>query len=461
MEIKGAFGNTPYLLPVKLVVSASTVPLLRVSQNQLNFAYQTGSSTTTLNQTVDVSSTGNPLPFLAQAAASGTGWLAVTPTTQQNTSAPITVSVTPGSLPPGVYSSQVAVQTPEANATPIIIPVHMVISTQPLLNVTPSSLLFNTTELALTPQTIAVGSTGNQFAYQATSSIAGGGNWLVIAQSGPNTGSTVEVGVNPTVAEGSGLITITAPGIDNSPFYVPVTLANASPASQLTVTPSLLDFIQVIGSPAPPAQILDVTLGQSGGISSYKLGDIRYTNGTNWLKVNKTAGIAPDKVEVSIDASGLVAGHYAATIPFTSDAGNRDVVVFLDVRRVTSVFTVAPETLTFNFSPGGATPASQQITVGSTGEPIAYTASATVAAGVAPWLILNASSGTTPSVLTVSVNPGTLAAGIYQGTINLVGGGGAVTRSIPVTLNIASVPTPVITRMVNGRASPTCRRSPA
>ncbi len=453
VEVRGNFGNSPLLVPVRLVVGSNNQPLLRVGQNQLNFAFQTGSSTASLNQTIEVTSTGTALQYTAT-ATNGAGWLAVTPSTAQPTPNPLIVTVTPGSLPPGVYTAQVSMQTAELNAVPIVVPVRMVISTQPLLNVAPSSLNFtaagSTTQLR---QSISVTSTGNNFGYQATSSIAGGGSWLVIAQSGPNTGSTVEVGVNPVVAEGSGLVTITAPGIENSPVFVPVTLANTGPTSQLTVTPSLLDFVQVIGASAPPSQTLDVSLGQGGGLTNYRIGDIRYLSGANWLKVSKVAGIAPDKLEVSIDATGLQPGRYPASIPFESAVGNRDVVVILEVRRA---FTVSPETLTFNFAPGAQTPGVplvQQLQVGSSGEVLAFTATAAVPTGVAPWLTVSATSLNTPSLLNVSVTPGTLAPGTYQGTITLSGAGGAVTRQIGVTLNIASVATPVIARMVNAASN--------
>ena len=457
VEIRGNFGNSPLLVPVRLVVAANTQPLLRVSQNLINFAFQTGGATTTLSQTVNVSSTGAQLQFAATGSG-GAGWLGVTPQGNQATPGNVTVSVTPGSLPPNVYNAQVIVQTPEQGAVPIIIPVRMVISTQPLLSVTPSSLAFTSTGATTTlRQTITVGSTGSSFAYQSSSSIAGGGTWLVIAQSGPNTGSTVEVGVNPVVAEGAGLVTITAPGIENSPVFVPVTLSNTGPTSQLTITPGSLDFVQVIGGTPAAAQTLDITLGQAAGLTSFRIGDIRYLNGSGWLKVSKTAGIAPDKVDVSVDASGLLAScpltsiscRYAATIPFESTVGNRDILVFLEVRRVAGSFTANPESLTFAFTTGGPVPVSQQLQIASTGEAFPFTVEARVPAGTSAWLQVAASSATTPALLTVSVNPALLAGGTYQGTINLTGAGGAVTRVINVTLNVAAVATPVITRMVN------------
>lgn len=451
VEIRGNFGNSPFQLPVKLIVSASTVPLIRLSQNQLNFAFQTGGTTTTLSQPITVSSTSVAVNF-TPSVTGGASWLTVSPSTSQNATADFTATVTPGSLGPGTYNGQISVQTTQIpNSVPITLPVQMVISTQPLLSVAPSSLTFALTGTA-SPlrQTIRVNSTSTNFPYQSAASVAGGGTWLLSAQSATNTGSTIEVGVNPIVAEGAGLITITAAGIENSPVFVPVTLTNSGSTSQLTISPGQLDFVQVLGAATAPPQNLDISLGQGGGLTSYRVGEIRYLNGANWLRVSKTAGIAPDRVEVSIDVTSLSAGRYAATIPFESSVGNREVVVFLDVRRVTSNFTVNPESLTFNFAPGGQTP-SQQIQVGSSGEAVPLTAEARVPQGTLPWLQVQSSSTTTPATLTVSVNTANLAPGQYAGTITLNSSpsSGVASRTINVTLNVAAAVTPILGRMVN------------
>lgn len=450
VEIRGNFGNSPFQIPVRLVVSGNSQPLLRLSQNQLNFAFQTG-NTATLSQVVTVSSTSVAVNFTPSVTLGGS-WLTVSPATNQNATADITVSVTPGSLGPGLYTGQISILTSQIpNSIPVTIPVQMVISTQPLLSVTPSALAF-TLSGATSPQrqTIRVNSTGNNFAYQSSASVAGGGTWLLSAQSGPNTGSTIEVGVNPIVAEGAGLITITAPGIENSPVFVPVTLSNTGSTSQLTIAPNQLDFVQVVGATAVPAQTLDISLGQGGGLTSYRIGDIRYLNGANWLKVSKTAGIAPDKIEVSVDTAALSPGRYAATIPFESTVGNRDVVVFLEVRRITSTFNVNQESLTFNFAAGGQAPASQQIQVSSSGDAIPFTAEARVNTGTLPWLQVQSSGSATPATLTVSVNTANLAPGAYQGTISLTSPvAGVAARTINVTLNVAAAVTPVLGRMVN------------
>lgn len=460
IEVRGAIGNSPYLIPVRMIVSPPAQPLLRVAQNFLNFAFQTGGSATSLSQTLNVTSTGSAAITYGALSVGGAGWLTASPSGTQTTPSNLTVTVTPGSLPPGVYAAQVSVQSTEQGATPIVVPVRLVISTQPLISVNPSSLAF-TTNTTGTPQrqTIAVNSTGTNFPYTAAATVAGGGNWLVIAP-GQTTGSTIEVGVNQVVTEGSGLITITAPTAENSPVLVPVTLTTpgstgGGTVSNLTVTPNQLDFTAVIGSTPPAAQTLDVSVGSTSTLVRYTIGEIRYLTAGGWLKLNKpTGGIAPDRLEVSVDASALQAGRYAATIPFTSDVGNRDVVVFLEVRRVVTGFAVSPEALTFNFTPGNAVPVAQAVQVTSTGDAIAFVPEVRYAvAPAAPWLSIQSTSGSTPATISATVNPAGLTAGTYQATINLTGQNGALTRAINVTLTVAAGATPTVTRVVNAASN--------
>jgi uncharacterized protein (TIGR03437 family) len=94
---------------------------------------------------------------------------------------------------------------------------------------------------------------------------------------------------------------------------------------------------------------------------------------------------------------------------------------------------VSPTQLTFNTS-GSAAPPSQNLLVTSTSASVATFAIATFSTG--NWLSVTPGSGSTPQVLSVSVNPGALTAGVYGGFINITSGGSSVT--VPVTLNVNS-----------------------
>ncbi|HML15753.1 MAG TPA: IPT/TIG domain-containing protein, partial [Bryobacteraceae bacterium] len=111
-------------------------------------------------------------------------------------------------------------------------------------------------------------------------------------------------------------------------------------------------------------------------------------------------------------------------------------------------YTVSPQTLTFSYQIGGSTPATQQISVSATPNPVNFTVGTTSTGG---WLSTDAGSGTdsTPRTINVSVNPANIPAA------SLVGGksvSGTITISAPsvsasptvvtVTVNIVAAPAP-------------------
>ncbi len=102
------------------------------------------------------------------------------------------------------------------------------------------------------------------------------------------------------------------------------------------------------------------------------------------------------------------------------------------VTQTGTTLTVDVSSLSFS-APGGATPATQSINVNASGGPVQIAASVSATGN---WLSATVSSPTTPSVVTVSANPTGLAAGTYQGTIEIVGAGLQV--PVNVTLTVTS-----------------------
>ena len=86
---------------------------------------------------------------------------------------------------------------------------------------------------------------------------------------------------------------------------------------------------------------------------------------------------------------------------------------------VTAALIPNPTSLTFNYTIAGTAPGSQAVGVKSSGAAITYTATASTTNGV-NWLAVTPASPTTvttPTGVVVSVNPGSLAAGSYTGSI--------------------------------------------
>jgi Viral BACON domain len=98
---------------------------------------------------------------------------------------------------------------------------------------------------------------------------------------------------------------------------------------------------------------------------------------------------------------------------------------------VVSSLTVSSTDLSFRAVAGGEAPASQSITLGSTGAEISF-----AIASSAAWLTTSVSSGTTPGTVSVSVNPARLATGMYNATLALTPG----TQTLAVVLEVTATP---------------------
>ena len=103
--------------------------------------------------------------------------------------------------------------------------------------------------------------------------------------------------------------------------------------------------------------------------------------------------------------------------------------------------TVSPGSLSFAYAIGGATPASQSVSVTATGAALSFTATASTTSG-GNWLSVSPGSGASPATLTVSVNPAGVPGGVYQGAITLTPSGGAA-QTFAVTLTVTGAGAPV------------------
>ncbi len=93
--------------------------------------------------------------------------------------------------------------------------------------------------------------------------------------------------------------------------------------------------------------------------------------------------------------------------------------------------SVSPTSLAFIFQQGGALPSSQTLSV-----TYRRTVSFTVSTSGAAWLSVSPTSGSTPGSITVSVNPGNLAAGTHTASVLVSSRAGSVT--VPVALTVTS-----------------------
>ncbi len=438
MVAAAALALTPCLLAQNTLI---------VSPASLSFTSQGGQFP--VPQTISVQSSPNVVQFTAQAVlpAGSSPWLSVVPS-GPSTPGTVMVFVTPTGLQAGTYSGSVRITAAGASNSPVDVPVTLTVTAVSQLVTTPAQLSFSYVIGGTQPasQNLTVGtSSGVVLTFGATVSTTSGGNWLSVSPVSGQTPATLSVSVNTTgLSPGTytGTITLTPPTGAGGPLQVPVTLTvNASPS--LTVTPSSIAFYYQIGGALPAQQTLSLaTPGASIGFS------ISATSQSNWLVVTPVSGFTPGDVLVGVSSAvltGLAQGSYQGTIQITApQAANSPVTIQVTLTvSVNPLISATPSSLTFDMPPGGPAPPQKTLNIASSGAPIPFTASTTTTTTGVNWLQVNPTSATTPATLNVGIGPGglTLAPGTYTGSVVLTSGSaGNSPLSIPVTLNVSSVP---------------------
>jgi trimeric autotransporter adhesin len=202
-------------------------------------------------------------------------------------------------------------------------------------------------------------------------------------------------------------------------------------------SPTTLNFTATAGAVNPSPQTVTMSSLVAG------LPYVVTTVGS-WLSVTPAVGTVPSALGVNVDATGLAAGNYTGSItvavPSAVPAAT-SVNVNLTVAPGTAkpVQAVSPGLVTFAGSQGGAVQTAS-LRISNTGSgSLSYTVAASTSSG-GNWLSASSTSGaatpSTPSTITLTATPGSLAAGTYSGQVAITGGGS--TTNVPVTLSIAA-----------------------
>jgi Viral BACON domain len=132
---------------------------------------------------------------------------------------------------------------------------------------------------------------------------------------------------------------------------------------------------------------------------------------------------------------------YAAAIDsFSGGTGTLQQGITVTAAAPAPTIGVSPASLSFNYQSGGATPAAQSIAVSSSAAALNYTVATS-----ATWLNATPASGTTAGNVSVSVNPGSLAAGTYTGTVSITSSGASNSpKTVPVTLTVTATSAPTL-----------------
>jgi uncharacterized protein (TIGR03437 family) len=457
-------------ISVSLTVTLSAT--LNVTGTLSKFVYQYGSGQggfSAQQQTLMVSTTSGSLNYsVTPTSTTGpTTWLVVNPTggTATSTPQPVYLSLSyqyVAALTPGTYTINLAIAPtgPSGGANTTNVTATLIVSSNPLLQVSTSSLSFTVPfgTSSTQAQTVQVTSTSGAsipYVVQAQPTVS----WLVI---NPTSGSTSQnpifsVYVNPT-----GLAISTTPytatilvspnnsdaGLYNIPITVSATVTGAT--STIYAGPGALLFSYQTTQAAPPLQLVQLTSTSVLGftVSTTTMAASNCPT-TNWLGATQSQGVTPATLSVSVATTGMTAGFCTGNVIVTYNNGtnaNSTVIIPVTVDiAATPLLTVAPP---FGFgvvtaTAGSSTLIASQISINSTdGSPLRFTATASTPNAPVTWLFLGSSSGTTQQYLQVQIAPSGLAVGTYTGSITISPQDGANLPSgaltIPVVLTVSA-----------------------
>lgn len=447
-------ANSPQNITVILAVGAGAISPLSASPSSLSFTYAAGGPIPN-TQNIAVTSTTVASFNVSTTTDSGGNWLSANPATSP-TPGTVTVAVNPVGLSQGTYNGRVILSPPGLFGTPLSVPVVLTIAASPELKV--SALQpFNFQTGTVTPpppQNLRLTSTGAELPFSATAATLNGGQWLVLSPVSGVTQADLTVSLSQAVLVGlpigtyTGTITINTTGASNPVTVVQVTL-NVGTAPFLNVTPSSLSFTVQPGGALPQSQNLSIAATATGINFTVSAASATVPN---WLSVSPTSGTTAGTVAVSINANAqnLPPGVYNGAVTINAPASSTPTLtipVTLTVSN-TPALIASPAALFFNFQTGHSNPQNQIVTVTSSGIPAQFSVATATAKG-GQWLQVSASTGQTPTVLGVSVNPAGLAADTYTGSITLTpAASGAAAVTINVTLTVSNNPLLIVSPSV-------------
>lgn len=294
------------------------------------------------------------------------------------------------------------------------------------------------------PQIVTVSQVSGTLRFTPSATTNSGGNWLVVTPSNagccyaPYPVAVSISGAGLAAGTYTGQVVFTDYNNSNNKITVPVTLTVASTGT--TFFDNLagkLSFSMKTGATAVTSQPIQIRNGGSGTLNWTVSASTGI--GGNWLTTSAASGTAPSTVNVGIDPTKLPAGAgtYIGMLVFSTSGQSTSIPVAVTVG--SSVFEqINPISFTMPF--GGKNPLNQILVIeASDNSAVRFTPSAATGNG-GNWLSVspnNAGCCYAPFPVTISVTPGTLAAGSYTGEITFTEyANPARSMTVPVTLNV-------------------------
>jgi uncharacterized protein (TIGR03437 family) len=278
---------------------------------------------------------------------------------------------------------------------------------------------------------------GGVLAFSVAAATDSGGNWLIGTPTSVSTSPTAPAAVVVTANPGSlaagvytGKIAITSLA-SGEQANVPVTMIVGAAQSRILLSASGMSFQAVAGAGPPPAQNLSI-LNRGQGSLTWTATAQALTGNSTWLSISPGNGtvsrplLDASPVSVNVDATNLAPGLYYGRIIVSNSAGNsgaQSATVVLSV--VDGASAPSPQTqpvgLIFT-GRSGSTPGSQDLLVRNSGvAPLAFNSAQLTLDGAA-WLQYVPANANVARSQTerIVVQPGSLPAGVYDGSITLL-----------------------------------------
>jgi len=335
---------------LQVTLNISQNALLQAFPAQLEYTFQPGDARVQ-RKDISVSSTGDLFGF--NVAVAGGFWLSALGSTNQTTSANITIQIDATVLPPGIYTGIVTfIPTGQ-----LIGSVSPAVSVPIKVTVAAGSLVLDKSGLSFTqvaggsipsPQVLNVTNSASAVMnFSASVQLDNGGNWLSVTPANGATPQSLTVSIAntanlPVGTTYTGAVILQAPGASNSPQVIRVTFTVVPPQT-LTVPLAPLSFASSTG--AIPAQQSVALSGSAQGMSYTATASTQ--SGGAWLVVTPANGSLPSLLNVSVSAAVLATlapGNYGGSIRIDSSGATntpQTIAVSLVVASLAPVLSTA------------------------------------------------------------------------------------------------------------------------
>ncbi len=350
-------------------------------------------------------------------------WVVAT-VSAESTPSTLTIQANTTGVLPGEYNATIRVDADEADPAFLLVTMQVLDATRPVLEVSPSSVHLATSTLTpsasaqsqVTSKTIAAAQVSASVTYADPSATG----WLTASLTATGTPSTLTLSAETAaLLPGDYTATVTVAAADADPVQVDVSVSVAV-LPVIVVTPATVVLTAALGLDPVPAVLVvaNAAVGDLAGLTT----EISYEPGrpSGWLTADLAASTAPTTLALGAASSGLLAGTYSATVTVS---GNGAVAATVQVTFVVTggpLIGLTPTSVSFSAEVGGAAPSPVNVVVANLGVGILSGLSVSVgykAGEPTGWLTGSLLLSIAPTVATVSVSAGGLAAGTYHATL--------------------------------------------